>query len=77
MRAAKKAYDAGIQTLKATKTAFENAEKRFKLGAISTFDFTTAKEKYEMAQVDLTRTKYQYLYNIKVVEFYQGKGVKF
>ncbi len=77
MRAAKKAYDAGLRTLKATKTAFENAEKRFKLGAISTFDFTTAKDKYEMAQVDLTRTKYQYLYNIKVVEFYQGKGVKF
>jgi outer membrane protein len=40
--ASKASYDSAEKTLEARKTAFENTEKRFKLGAVNTFDYITA-----------------------------------
>ena len=75
-KAARKSLDAAQKTVSATKAAYENAQKRFRLGAINTFEFTTAKNNYDIAQIDLIRAKYQYIFNLKIVEFYQGKPLK-
>ena len=72
-RAAKKEYEAATKTVEALNAAYINTEKRYKLGAVNTFEYTTAKNRLDQAEVDLIIAKYRYLYTGKVVEFYEGK----
>lgn len=74
-RAAEKSLEAAERTIEATRQAYENAQKRFDLGAINAFELTTAKNNFDNAEIDLISAKYQYIFNIKVVEFYQGKAL--
>ena len=75
-RASQKRLAAAETSLEAAQAAFENSEKRFELGAINTFEFTQARNRLDQAQVELTRAKYQYVFNLKVVEFYEGKPLQ-
>lgn len=72
-RAAKKSYAASQRANEAASTAYSNAERRFELGAINTFELSTAKNNLDRSEIDLTSAKYQYLFNLKVVDFYLGK----
>lgn len=72
-RAAKKSYEATQRANEAAQASFNNAEKRFTLGAINTFEFSTAKANLDRSEIDLITAKYQYLFNLKVVDFYLGK----
>ena len=51
---------------------FEYAKNKFQVGAMNSFDFTQAKQRYELAQSELIRTKYDYIFKLKVLEFYFG-----
>ena len=72
-RASKKSFEASTRANEAAAAAFNNAQRRFDLGAINTFEFSTAKANLDRSEIDLTTAKYQYLFNIKVVDFYVGK----
>ena len=72
-QAAKEALDAAQTSVDAALAAFNNGEKRFELGVINTLEYITTRSNYDQAQVELTRAKFQYVFNVKVVEFYQGK----
>ncbi len=74
-KAAKKALDASQKSVDALKLAYENTEKRFKLGAVNTFQFTTSKNNWDQAKVNLIVSKYDYLFKLKVVDFYQGNKI--
>lgn len=63
--------------VEAQKAAFDNTEKRFNLGAVNTFEYSTAKNNLEQAEVNLIVAKYQYLFNLKIVDFYLGKKMDF
>lgn len=74
-RAAKRSFDAAQRAVDASQIAFDNAQRRFELGAINTFDFTTARNNLDQAQIGLIQAKYQYFFNTKVVEFYLGQEI--
>tara|TARA_Y100000389_G_scaffold78750_1_gene75534 strand:- start:2189 stop:3604 length:1416 start_codon:yes stop_codon:yes gene_type:complete len=67
-----KAYLASKKLIKARELAFEYAKNKFQVGAMNSFDFTQAKQRYELAQSELIRTKYDYIFKLKVLEFYFG-----
>ncbi|QDO92928.1 TolC family protein [Formosa sediminum] len=69
---AKKSYEAAMQTEEARKLAYEYAEERYKVGLSNAFDFNQSSINYENAQSDVVRTKYQYIFKVKVLEFYFG-----
>lgn len=75
-RAGKRSLEASEKSLEAAQVAFENAERRFELGAINSLEYITARNNLDLAQTNLTRARYQYLFNIKNVEFYQGKPLR-
>ena len=52
--------------------AFNYAKDKFDVGAMNAFDFTQAKQRFELAQSELIRTKYDYIFKLKVLEFYFG-----
>ena len=74
-RANKKQFEASEKSVAALRDAYSNTEKRYQLGAVNTFEFTTAKNNLDQAEVDLIIAKYNYLYSLKVVDFYQGKKI--
>ncbi len=74
-RAGKKNYDAALQTEEALEIAYNNTDKKFKLGASNTLEFTTAKNRLEQAKVSTIIAKYDYLFKLKVVDFYMGKKI--
>ena len=76
VRAAKRTLQASQITVDASKAAFENSEKRFQLGAINTFEYATAKNNLDQAEVDLIIAKYDYLFKLKIIDFYLGKPIK-
>ena len=69
-----KAYQAAEKTLKARKLAYEYAKERFDNGGMNTFNFLQAGQKYEAAQSELIKTKYNYIFKLKVLEFYFGES---
>ncbi len=74
-KAAAKQYEASQKTVSALQEAYKNTEKRYELGAINTFEFTSSKNRLDQAEVDLIIAKYNYLYTLKVVDFYEGNKI--
>ena len=75
-RANKKQFEASEKTVKALDLAYINTEKRYKLGAVNTFQYTTAKNSLDQAAIDLIIAKYNYLYSLQILDFYQGKRLE-
>ena len=65
-------YEAAQRTSQTRLNAFENAQKRFEAGVLNSFDYAQIKQRYEAAVSDEVRAKYDYIFKLKVVEFYFG-----
>jgi outer membrane protein len=72
-RAAQLTLDAAQKTFDATEIAYQNTVKRHALGTINTLDLTTALNNRDIAETDLTVAKYDYVFKLKVLDFYLGK----
>lgn len=71
-KAAKESYEAAIQTLEARKLSFNYAEERYKVGLMNVFDYNQAQTALTNAESDVLRTKYDYIFRTKILEFYFG-----
>jgi len=69
---AQKAYEAAQKTLLAREEAFNYARERYNVGLLNAFDFNQSQNRYEAAQSEVIRTKYDYIFKLKVLEFYFG-----
>ncbi|HLY71057.1 MAG TPA: TolC family protein [Puia sp.] len=63
-------------TLSATKKSFDFAQKRYNVGLLNTIDLLTNQNNYFKAQVDLLSDQFDYVFKMKVLEFYKGMGIK-
>ena len=69
---AMKAYEAAQVALDAQDQAYLFATERFDVGLTNAFDFSQSKVRLENAQTELLRTKYDYIFKLKVIELYFG-----
>ncbi len=67
-----KAYVAAEKTLEARRLSYEYAKERYDVGLMNAFDFSQAQARLENAQADVIRTKYNYIFRLKILEFYFG-----
>lgn len=67
-----KAYIAAEKTLEARTLAYEYAKERYDVGLMNAFDFSQAQARVENAQADVIRAKYDYIFRLKILEFYFG-----
>ena len=70
-------YEASQKTTQARLDAFNNAQKRFEAGVMNSFNYTQIKQRYEAAVSDEVRAKYDYIFKLKVLEFYFGIPLEF
>lgn len=71
-KGALKAYEAAQKTLIAREEAFNYAKERYNVGLLNAFDFNQSQNRFEAAQSEVIRTKYDYIFKLKVLEFYFG-----
>ncbi len=67
-----KTYESAEKTLAARQTAYEYAKERYEVGLMNAFDFGQAQARLDNAQAEVIRSKYAYIFRIKVLEFYFG-----
>ena len=71
-KGALKTYEASQKALEARTLAYEYATEKFNLGAMDSFIFNQSKTRYVNAETDLIKAKYDYIFKLKVLEFYFG-----
>jgi len=67
-----KSYEAAKKALTSRKEAYRYSQERFNVGLMNSFDFSQAKQRLETAESDLVRTKFDYIFRIKILEYYFG-----
>ena len=67
-----KAYSASLKSMESRKLSYDYAREKFEIGALSSFDLTQVKQRFESAQSDLITSKFDLIFKIKVLEFYFG-----
>ncbi|MBI1286186.1 MAG: hypothetical protein GC178_01265 [Flavobacteriales bacterium] len=73
----KRQFDASDKSVKATEQAFEYAKQRYDVGMMNALDFNTASNNLTRTRSELLRAKYDYIFKMKVLDFYQGKPITF
>ncbi|PQV46002.1 outer membrane protein [Jejuia pallidilutea] len=71
-KGALKTYEAAIKTEEARKEAFSYAKERYNIGLANSFEFSQSQARYEQALSEVIRAKYDYIFKLKVLEFYFG-----
>lgn len=74
-KAAAKQLEAAQKSILAQEAAFQNTEKRFQLGAANGFEYNTARNNLESAKNRFILAKYDYIFKLKIIDFYQGKSI--
>lgn len=67
-----KAYESALTARDARTTALAYAKERFDVGLMNTFEYNQAQTLFVNAQSEVLRTKYDYIFRTKIVEFYFG-----
>lgn len=66
---------AARNNVRAQGEAFRWAKEKIAVGAISAYDYNLAKTNSSKAQVTLLQATFNYLYKVKILDFYQGKEI--
>jgi len=67
-----KAYDAATLALKSQELAYEYAKTKYEVGLTNSFEFSQSKLRYNKALIELNRSKFNYIFKLKVLELFFG-----
>ena len=70
-----KNYYATQKNVEAMQESFRYTEKKFDVGAVTSTDYVVAKNNLFKAQSDNIQAKYQYVFKMKVLDFYKGLAI--
>ncbi|MEX2593176.1 MAG: TolC family protein [Anditalea sp.] len=73
--AARQAFLSSLSRVTSLEEAFRMAQQRFEVGAINSVDFQVAQNNLFNAQADLLNSKYEYIFRVKVLDFYLGNPI--
>lgn len=65
-------YKSSSQAVESYSEAFKYTEKKFEVGIVNSVEYNISKNNYIKAQSELVQAKYQYIFSIKILDFYRG-----
>ena len=68
-------YHAGIKGVQTAEKAYNYAQKRYEVGLLPTLDLLTNQNNLNRARVQLAQAEVDYVFRLKLLEFYKGKGI--
>lgn len=69
-------YLSALEAVNSNEEAFNYTQQKFEVGLVNSVDFNIAKTDLTRARSDLAQAKYEYIFKIKILEFYQGKPIQ-
>ncbi|MCG7856160.1 TolC family protein [Flavihumibacter sp.] len=69
-------FNASQSSLNATQKAYDFARRRYDLGLLSTLELITSQNNLTRAKIDMANAQFDYVFRMKVLEFYRGQGIK-
>ena len=70
-------YSASSKAVQTQQYAYDLATKRYEIGMLSTIDYITIQTNLFTAKINQASAKYDYIFKMKVLEFYKGQPVQF
>lgn len=69
-------FNANRKAVEFSRKAYDYATKRYDLGLLSTYDLITTQGNLALAESQLLYSQYDYVFKMKLLEFYKGQGLK-
>ncbi len=73
MQFSKEKYTVSLRQVNDFTESFKRAEARFSLGAGTVVDYIISKNNYDKANINLINARYDYLFRIKILDYFQGQ----
>lgn len=74
--AALQKYNANKKAVETAQKTYDFATKRFEVGLLSTYDLITSQNNLTRSKYDMLSAQYDFVFKIKLLEFYKGQGLK-
>tara|TARA_A100001037_G_C15099521_1_gene613233 strand:- start:64 stop:1395 length:1332 start_codon:yes stop_codon:yes gene_type:complete len=71
--AAEKQFSFAKKSAESFRESFRYFEQKYNLGIIDTYEYNDAKIKLNKAESELVRAKYDFVFKLKIIDFYMGK----
>ena len=69
-------FNATRKAVETTQKVYDFAQKRYQVAMLSTFDLVTSQNNLQRAKLDMLYAQYDYVFKMKLLEFYRGQGIK-
>jgi outer membrane protein len=69
-------FNASKKTVDASQRTFDFSQKRYDVGMIGTFELITNQNNLFTAKLQYVQDQFDYVFKMKVLEFYKGQGLK-
>jgi outer membrane protein len=69
-------FNASEKTIQTTQLAFDFSQKRYNIGLQSTMDYLINQNNLFRAKIERLQAQVEYVFRLKVLEFYRGQGIK-
>jgi len=73
--AAYASFTARQKSLSSLREAFKYTEEKFNVGMVNAIDYNVAKNQLSRAESDLLSGKYDYIFKLKILDFYLGRTI--
>lgn len=70
-------YKSALEAVNSNEEAFNFTRQKFEVGLVNSVDFNVAKNNLTKAKSDLAQAKFEYIFKLKILDFYQGKPIHF
>lgn len=74
--AAYQKYNAALRSVDASERAFNISQKRYDIGLLGTLDYITTQSNLFRARIEAVSNQYDFVFRMKVLEFYKGQGLR-
>ncbi|MGA9637989.1 TolC family protein [Flavobacterium sp.] len=71
-KGALQSYESALEVFQARKESFRYAQEKFEVGLMNSFELSQSQNLFTNAQSEVLRTKYDYIFKTKILEFYFG-----
>jgi outer membrane protein len=65
-------YEANQKAVKSAEETFRYVQEKFSLGIVTPLEFNDSKNKVTAAKSSFIQAKYEYIFRVKILDFYNG-----
>lgn len=69
-------YMARVKALETAERSFQLASRRYELGVMQTIEWLNNQNNLTRARIDRVVAQYDFVFRMKVLEFYKGQGLR-